>query len=305
LRTWKQRWTNGTSVRAPPLYELVLAVRAVHADEVVEWLTGRGAPGLEERAVRGGVEVVLYGEDRNALGRLESVARRELSAAFPISVEVRDADANRAAWRSAWAEHLSPQRLTSRLVAVPTTSAVPRLPRTSQAILLEPALAFGFGEHPTTRLAARAVEGSCLGRKAIRVLDVGSGSGILSFTALLSGARRALGVDIDPAAVGSAQRNAALNRLAGRCRFVTTPVAKLRGKYDLAVANIRLAPLLDLAPALAGVVRPGGKLFLSGVLVSERRELELRYLEVGFRGLSVRTRRTEQGWALVALRRVP
>lgn len=291
--------------KAPPLYELALGVRAAHADEAAQWLAARGAPGLEERAKRGGVEVVLYGEDRAKLVRLGAEARRELSAVFPLSTEVRAADETRAAWRSAWAEHLTPQRLTRRLVAVPTTSSTPRIPRTSRAILLEPALAFGFGEHPTTRLAARAVEAGCLARKVDRVLDAGTGSGILAFTALLSGARRVVGVDVDPAAVGAARRNAARNGVATRCRFTTTPVAKLRGSYDMAAANIRLAPLLELAPALARVVEPGGQLFLSGVLVSERRELELRYLDVGFERLSVQAPRSEQGWALVALRRVP
>jgi ribosomal protein L11 methyltransferase len=188
---------------------------------------------------------------------------------------------------------------------VPTTSTVPRLPRTSRAILLEPALAFGFGEHPTTRLAARAVEESCLARKMDRVLDAGTGSGILAFTALLSGARRVVGVDVDPAAVAAARRNAARNRVRAQCRFATTPVAKLRGSHDMAAANIRLGPLLELAPALARLVKTGGQLFLSGVLVSERRELELRYLGLGFERLSVRAPRSEQGWALVALRRVP
>jgi ribosomal protein L11 methyltransferase len=288
-----------------PLYELALAVRATHADEAAQWLVSRGAPGLEERALSGRVEVVLYGEDRKLLARLGADAQRELSAAFPLSTEVRAADEARAAWRSAWAEHLSPQRLTRRLVAVPTTSSPPRLPPTSHAIFLEPALAFGFGEHPTTRLAARAVEASCLARKMDRVLDAGTGSGILAFTALLSGARRAFGVDVDPAAVAAARRNAARNGVAARCRFTTTAVAKLRGSFDMAAANIRLAPLLELAPALARLVEPGGQLFLSGVLVSERRELELRYLGVGFRRLSVRAPRSEQGWALVALRRVP
>jgi ribosomal protein L11 methyltransferase len=287
------------------LYELALGVRAADADEAAQWLASHGAPGLEERTVRGGVEVVFYGEDRALLARLGAKARRALSDAFPASIEVRAADEKHAAWRSAWAEHLSPQRLTRRLVAVPTTSSTPRLPRTSRAILLEPALAFGFGEHPTTRLAARAVEAICRARTIVRVLDAGTGSGILAFVALLSGARRVHGVDIDPAAVAAARRNAARNGLATRCRFETTPVARLRGPYDMAVANIRLGPLLELAPALARLVMPGGQLFLSGILVSERREVELRYLGLGFERLSVRARRSEQGWALVALRRVP
>lgn len=294
-----------TESSAPPLYELALGVSASHADEAAQWLAARGAPGLEERPVRGGVEVVLYGEDRAHLTRLGAAARRALSASFPLALEVRAADEARTAWRSAWAEHLAPQRLTRRLVAVPTTSNTPRLSRTSRAILLEPAMAFGFGEHPTTRLAARAVEASCRARTVARVLDAGTGSGILAFVALLSGARHVTGVDIDPAAVTAARRNAALNELAAQCRFTATPVARLRGSFDMAVANIRLGPLLELAPALARVVEPGGPLFLSGVLGSERREVELRYLGVGFERFSVRGPRSEQGWALVALRRVP
>jgi ribosomal protein L11 methyltransferase len=289
----------------PPLFELVLRTPPAHADSAVEWLVGRGAPGLEERAIDGASEIVLYGEERKALLGLAASARRELSRAFPISTEVRVAEMARAAWRSSWAEHLVPHRLTRDLIAVPTTSEARRLPRALRAIFLEPALAFGYGEHATTRLAARAVEQSCRARKAQRVLDVGTGSGVLALVAVLSGAQRAVGLDVDSAAIKAARRNASRNGLTARCRFSTTPVAKVRRAFDLVVANIRLGPLVELAPALARVVRPGAELVLAGILVEERRELELRYLELGFRRVSRRIPRSEEGWALVVLRRVP
>jgi ribosomal protein L11 methyltransferase len=282
----------------------VVLVRARDVEETVAWLVEHGAPGLEERAVRGGVELVLYGEDRRVLVRLASSARSAVGRTV-LSMVVRLADAARAAWRSAWTEHLTPQRLTSRHVAVPTTHRVPRLPRSSRAILLEPALAFGFGEHPTTRLAARALEARCRNQRPACVLDVGTGSGILSIVAVMSGARRAIGVDVDPEAVRAAKRNAARNGVAARCRFATTALSKVRRAFDLVVANIRLGPLVELAPAIARVTRPGGVLLLAGILTGERRELELRYLGLGFRRLRAPGARSEQGWALVALRRVP
>lgn len=285
------------------LYELALRVSAERAEQAVLWLVEHGAPGLEERTVPNGVEVILYGERREALDRLARAVRNAFGSSRAVRVRVRSAKHALAAWRTAWSQHLAPQRLTPRLVAVPTTARSPRLASSQRAILLEPVLAFGFGEHPTTRLAVRAVEEVCRTGRVERMLDVGTGSGILVFAGIFSGARRASGVDIDGDAVAAAERNAERNGIASTCRFRVGTASRLRGQFDLVVANIRLAPLLDAATGIAGAVGVGGALILTGVLAEEARELELRYRGLGLRPLRLRSRRREDGWALVALRR--
>jgi len=262
-----------------------------------------GAPGLEERPSRGGVEVVLFGEDRARLLRLSRATKRHFAKVRGIRVAVRAAERALGAWRSTWTESLTPRRLTPRLVVVPTTASAPRLSRTERAIFLEPALAFGFGEHPSTRLAARAVEELCRSGRVPRMLDVGNGSGILAFVAAYSGVERVVGLDIDADAVRAARANAKQNGLASVCRFSTTPISTIRRRFELVVANIRLSPLVDAAPAIARAVAPGGALVLSGILAEERSELERRYLAFGLERRRLRTHVREEGWGLVALRR--
>jgi len=136
------------------------------------------------------------------------------------------------------------------------------------------------------------------------VLDIGAGTGVLAFVAVLSGARRAAGLDIDVAAVEAARRNAARNRLAHGCRFTMTPVSKVKKRFDLVVANISLEPLASEAAAIGRAVVPGGFLLLTGILTGDRAELERRYAALGFRRVPVRSKKIEEGWALLSMRRV-
>lgn len=295
--------TRRRRAKSPPLYELVVRSRPKLVEDVVAWLVENGAPGLEERPSTGGVEVVLFGEDRARLLRLSRATKRYFAKVRGIRVAVRAADRALGAWRSTWTESLTPRRLTPRLVVVPTTASAPRLSRTERAIFLEPALAFGFGEHPSTRLAARAVEEVCRTRHVPRMLDVGTGSGILAFVGVLSGAGRAIGVDTDADAVRAARVNAKRNAVTAKCRFSMTLVSRIRERFELVVANIRFSPLADAAPGIARVVASGGILVLSGVLAGECRELERRYRVFGFERLRSRARQTEEGWGLVVLRR--
>ncbi|GBF95339.1 ribosomal protein L11 methyltransferase [Raphidocelis subcapitata] len=178
-------------------------------------------------------------------------------------------------------------------------------------IILEPGVAFGTGEHPTTRL--------CLGhiwslRGALRgaaVVDYGSGSGVLAIAALLLGAGRAVGTDTDPLAVRAAARNAELSGVAGGFRCLQCspdlegpePLAQAglpaAGAYDLVVANILRGPLLELAPRLCAYAAPGARLALSGVLAEQVPDVRAAYAEA-FEDFEVRT---DGSWALVTARR--
>src|SRR5215207_2865917 len=187
---------------------------------VSEALFRAGAQGLEERPGRQ-VLLVTYGASRAELAKLwkatEKLLRERGTEPLPsASIEV-DADES---WKTTWTEHLRPIALTTRLVLAPTTVAAPALTRAQRLIVYQPALAFGDGDHATTRLASRAIERHYRARPDGALLDIGAGTGVLSFVALLSGARRALGTDIDPEAVRAAEANAALNGLQKRARFV-------------------------------------------------------------------------------------
>jgi len=133
------------------------------------------------------------------------------------------------------------------------------------------------------------------------VLDLGSGSGILALAALRLGARRATCVDVNPDAVASARRNGALNGLADRLEHRQGGVESLAGAtFDLLVANIGGELLLDLAGQLAPLVRPGGRLLLSGLLAEWSCELSRAYQELG---CAVLERRLSGGFCTLHMQR--
>eukprot|EP00850_Spirogloea_muscicola_P010304 SM000060S19636 [mRNA] locus=s60:212583:215431:- [translate_table: standard] len=155
------------------------------------------------------------------------------------------------------------------------------------SILLEPGVAFGTGDHPTTRLCLRWLKSVVKGGETM--LDYGCGSGILSLAALKLQGSRAVGVDIDPLAVSSAMHNARLNGYAPPVfesvlrapdggdpaapgplqQAGKWPASEGDGLFDIVVANILVGPLLLLAPRLASYARPGGRIALSGILTSQ------------------------------------
>ncbi|HWZ93153.1 MAG TPA: 50S ribosomal protein L11 methyltransferase, partial [Polyangiaceae bacterium] len=156
-------------------------------------------------------------------------------------------------------------------------------------------LAFGDGAHATTRLASAALERACELHPGARVLDFGSGTGVLAFVALLRGAASVCGVDIDPVSVAAARHNAGLNGLAERARF-SLP-GELEGAFDLVVANLEAPTLLSVAPEL--VRRASGcKLLIVTGFLGDREAEVARALAPEFR---VERAVREEDWALLEL----
>lgn len=279
----------------------VLVVSTSHklAPTVSEVLFLAGAQGLEERPGRK-VQLVTYGTSRAELTKLWKRAEKLLQAlgskpAPTASIEV-GADES---WKTAWTEHLRPIALTPRLLLAPTTAPAPPLTRTQQLIAYQPALAFGDGDHATTRLASRAIERHYRATPGGALLDIGAGTGVLSFVALLSGARRALGTDIDPEAVRAAQANALLNGLEKRARFVPSS-ARVSGGFDLAVVNIELRPLLQVLAQLPAAARRAPRLLVTGFLTSQLAEVRAALKSAGF---AARRKASEGEWVLLEGRR--
>ncbi len=157
-------------------------------------------------------------------------------------------------------------------------------------IELDPGLAFGTGSHPTTRMCLEWIDREDMAGRS--VLDYGCGSGILAIAAALLGANPVLAIDIDPQAVHAARENAARNRVHLDCRAASESVD---GPFDVVLANILANPLRVLAPVLSALVKPGGRLVLSGLLSTQSVEIMARYPEFDFNIDNER-----EGWACLA-----
>jgi ribosomal protein L11 methyltransferase len=138
---------------------------------------------------------------------------------------------------------------------------------------LDASIAFGSGEHATTKGCLAAIEALAKKRRLGRVLDIGTGSGILSIAALRAGARKALASDIDPPSATLARLNMRANGVAARATVkLAAGLAKLgptRARFDLVLANILARPLTAMATSLSRAVAPGGYLVLSGLLAEQ------------------------------------
>ena len=167
-------------------------------------------------------------------------------------------------------------------------------PEDAVVVRIDPGLAFGTGSHASTRLmlafAERAVPG------VEKVLDYGCGSGILAIAAAKLGASHVDAVDIDPVAVEVTRHNATTN---GVRLNAGLPEELPPCRYDVLMANILAQPLIELAPRLTGLARPGTALALAGILESQADEVARAYAKA----FDMRTEAVEDGWALVSGRR--
>jgi ribosomal protein L11 methyltransferase len=162
-------------------------------------------------------------------------------------------------WVRLTQSQFDPIPISPRLWIVPTWHQAPDSKALN--IQLDPGLAFGTGSHPTTRLCLRWLDDNIKGGET--VLDYGCGSGILAIAASKLGAAEVWGVDIDPQAIQAAAYNADMNAV--NARFYTPDQAPATAA-QIVLANILTNPLKDLAPLLASLTLPGGRLVMSGIL---------------------------------------
>jgi ribosomal protein L11 methyltransferase len=167
-------------------------------------------------------------------------------------------------------------------VIVPAGAAAPS-DAAHRTLLLADRRAFGTGLHPTTAMCLEAIDGFLGASRgdAVRVLDVGTGTGILALAALRRGAERAVGVDVDDAAVAAAVENARLNGLADRFHAVRGDADAVRGSWPLVAANILAADLMEMAPALVRRIASRGVLILSGIPHAVAGEVSRSYTRFG------------------------
>ena len=185
-------------------------------------------------------------------------------------------------WLDGWRKNFTLTSLTERTLVVPTWQELPAA-ETRLGIRIYPGQGFGTGTHETTRLAAVALEEELESEpEPASVLDVGTGSGILAILAAKRGAAHVLALDIDEEALTNARENCAHNQVCNRVFLESRPLTEVQGKFSLIVANIIAPVLLQLAPEFLRLLKPGGRLILSGILVDQILKLRETYAAFGF-----------------------
>jgi ribosomal protein L11 methyltransferase len=168
------------------------------------------------------------------------------------------------------------------------------VPANAGALRLIDSPVFGSGLHPTTALCLDALNRELRVECPPRLLDVGTGSGILALAALMHGVDSATAIDNDPGALHVARANAELNGLAARVHFVCGGPEAVGGRWPLVIANILAAPLIELAPELVRLMAHGGRLVLSGVPEGVAAEVARAYRNLGMRHVQADVR---AGWS--------
>lgn len=240
---------------------------AVH-DAVSAFLFDLGCPGVvaesfEDQSIKAHLPHPAHPNDvRN---RIETFLRN-LEGIFPelphpkltlTRMENQD-------WDAKWRQFFHADRVTPNLTVSPAWEPVPESV-VHPVIRMDPGPAFGTGQHPTTRMCLEAMERVEL-PDAWRMLDVGTGSGILAIYAAKLKARRIKAVDRDPEALRWAARNIELNGVREAIELSDTPIARLQARYTVLTANLIWGEMLELFPHFPRLLEPGGSLILSGIL---------------------------------------
>jgi ribosomal protein L11 methyltransferase len=178
-------------------------------------------------------------------------------------------------WERQWMENFHPMQFGKRLWICPSWRDVPD--PNAVNVMLDPGLAFGTGTHPTTSLCLKWLDALELSQST--VVDFGCGSGILGIAALKLGAKRVVGIDIDPQALLASQDNANRNQVGDKIELYL-PEHQPQLQADVVLANILAGPLRELKHVIADYCKSGGKLVLSGILDNQAEEINALYSDL-------------------------
>jgi ribosomal protein L11 methyltransferase len=183
-------------------------------------------------------------------------------------------------WGEQWKKYFKPLRVGREIVIKPTWERY--APEGADIVIeMDPGMAFGTGQHASTRMCLEALEDVIAkdrGIKAWEVLDVGTGTGILGIACAKLGAAKVVCLDNDKKAVGIARENIQMNDVADQVKASSRDVTTLEGSFDLIVANLTEKILTKLRPTLVALLRPRGYLIISGIVIENRAMIEESFL---------------------------
>ncbi|GIW42136.1 MAG: ribosomal protein L11 methyltransferase [Candidatus Binatia bacterium] len=274
-------------------FELGLSVPERFADAVESFLFDLGTTGLEIREAPGSRRLLAYFRRPPDVRLLRSYLR-ELGVGRHGRLRLRSVDERE--WKNRWKSSFPPLEIGATWYVCPPWSRGGGAGRVR--IVLDPGLAFGTGQHPTTRqtlvLAERWLPDPCPS-----ALDVGTGSGILAIALAKLGVPRVVAVDVDPQALESARRNAGRNRVLRNLEFHSS-LEEIEGRtFPLVLANLERDPLLRLRAPIERLSEPGSRLVAAGLLVEDVETFRKAY---GRKWREIESTE-EDGWVAFALER--
>jgi len=263
---WLQAHLTTDKTRAP-LIELLfenLGALSVTLDDAEDEPLLEPPPGASPLWQRTRVTGLFQGDtDADALrGAIHKTLNQEVGRDLQLQV-LEDQ-----VWERVWLERFHPMRFGSRLWICPDGQR----PKDEDGVFLDldPGLAFGTGTHPTTALCLQWLDRA--GVEDTTLMDFGCGSGILAIAALKLGAQRAIAIDHDPQALQATRDNATRNGVLQQLQIQSSDES-VTGPVDLLLANILASTLIRLHPQLAGYLKPGGRLILSGILSEQAQQV--------------------------------
>ncbi|MFP4158319.1 MAG: 50S ribosomal protein L11 methyltransferase [Desulfobacterales bacterium] len=238
-------------------------------------------------------------------GRLDESTRKleqglaELGSTLMAWYRVEYSEVEEQDWAESWKAHFHPVKISEGIVIKPTWRDY--FPQNHETVIeLDPGMAFGTGTHPTTAMCLRLIERFM--KPGFRVLDIGTGSGILMVAAARLGAGMLLGVDNDPVAVGVAEENLLVNGVEKEKFKLNTGnlVDAVTGTWDLAAANILTATIVPMIPQIPSVLAPGAVFIASGILGINKDSVSEALEKSGFEILEILS---EDEWIGIAARK--
>jgi ribosomal protein L11 methyltransferase len=313
--------------------EITIYTTEEASEAIADWLHGQGAGGvsIEESGTldrkrdtslgqwyekplndipEGDALMQAYFSEEADLDRIQA-GLKELIASLPGfglnpgKGDITLASIQEEEWADAWKQYFKPTHISERLVIKPTWETYEAKPHET-IIEIDPGMAFGTGTHATTALCMRTLEGVV--KPGDHVIDVGTGSGILSITAIRLGAQHVLALDLDPVAVSSAKENAKLNNLSDQITVQRSDLlgALKTGANDtgvqlpvqMVVANILAEIIITFVDDVFQALQPGGTYVASGIITRKEQDVTEALTAAGF---LMEDRLEENGWvALVA-----
>ena len=252
---------------------------------------------IEEKLLENDTEetkiMAYFSEEETNLPEKIAVIREKIRnlTEFGLSIgsgTVELSNVNQEDWESAWKQYFKPVHVTDRIVVKPEWEEYS--PQEGEIVIeIDPGMAFGTGTHETTSMCINQIEKNL--KAGDMVIDIGSGSGILSMAAVLLGAEKATGVDLDPVAVRVALENVELNNLQDKIEILHGNLTDvIREKADIVVANIMADIILILLEDVREFIKDDGLFISSGIIQEKRAAVEARLLEKNFSIVEVETK---------------